>query len=115
MLVLGSLLFTSGCSSAPRIDGRSDVAFDESHSRLLASLEPGDRLRLLLAEAIVLTPRGCLTKEPIPGASSLNDVLGGQVVVRSCRRELHGLSFNDVMELAYPNGEPTSQPGEPPN
>ena len=114
-LLVVSLLCASGCSSVPRIDGRSDSAFDESHARLLASLEPGDRMRLLLAEAIILSPRDCLTKEPIPGNSELSDVLGGQIVLRSCRLELDGLSFKDIMELAYPGGASGNQPGEPPN
>lgn len=114
-IFLASLLCASGCSSIPRVDGRSDAAFDESHARLLASLEPGDRMRLLLAEAKVLAPHGCLTKEPIPGNRTLNDVLGGQVVLRSCRRQLHGLSFRDIMALAYPDGVVTDQPGEPPD
>ena len=114
-LLVASLLCASGCSSVPRIDGRSDSAFDESHARLLASLEAEDRMRLLLAEAIILSPRDCLTKEPIPGNSTLNDVLGGQIVLRSCRLELDGLSFKDIMELAYPGGASSNQPGEPPN
>ena len=114
-VLVASLLFATGCSSVPRIDGRSDSAFDESHARLLASLEREDRMRLLLAEAIILSPRDCLTKEPIPGNSTLTDVLGGQIVLRSCRLELDGLSFKDIMELAYPDGASSNHHAEPPN
>lgn len=108
-----SLLCASACSSVPRIDGRSDAAFDQSHARLVESLSPEDRLRLILAEGVLLAPRGCLTLEPIPDNAALNEVLGGQAVMRSCRRELHGLSFQDIVMRAYPKGASTEQPEQP--
>jgi hypothetical protein len=99
-----------GCASVPRIDGRSDAAFDRSHAKLVESLAPSDRLRLMLAEALLLSPRGCLTVEPIPGDAWMTDALGGQAVLRTCRTELDGLSFDDILALAYPAGPPEGDP-----
>lgn len=73
---------------APRIDGSSDEAFDRSHARLVQSLVPEDRLRLTLAEGIVLAPLGCLTDSAL----------------RSCRVALDGMGFQDIMARAYPAG-----------
>jgi hypothetical protein len=105
---LALVLAISACSSARKIDGGSEAAFDLSHARLVESLSPEDRLRLTLAEAIVLAPVGCLTSEPIPGQPFLTDSLGGQAVIRSCRKELHGMTFKDIMSRAYPQGGPGS-------
>jgi hypothetical protein len=106
-LVLGatvSLTLLAGCSSVPRIDGSSDGSFERSHTKLMQSLTPSDQLRLLLAEGLIMEPRGCLTTEPVPGNPLLTDALGGQAVLRTCRKELDGLSFDDIMLLAYPEG-----------
>jgi hypothetical protein len=96
------LLGISACSSAPRIDGSSDAAFDRSHARLVDSISPQDRMRLSLAEAIVLTPLGCATLKPIPGQPFPTKIFGGQANITSCRKELNGLSFKDIMSRAYP-------------
>jgi hypothetical protein len=96
------LLSLSACSSAPTIDGSSDAAFDRSHARLVESISPQDRMRLSLAEAIVLAPLGCVTSKPIPGQPFLTETLGGQANITSCRKELNGLSFKDIMSRAYP-------------
>ena len=101
---LASLSVVS-CSSVPRIDGSSQAAFARSHAALVASLSPGDQMRFSLAELIVLSPKNCLTRKPITGQPFLNKVLGGQADLRSCRKELNGLTFNDIMHQAYPQGE----------
>lgn len=106
VFALASALAASACSSVPKIDGSSDAAFDSSHARLVESLAPEDRPRLALAEGIILAPLGCLTSEPIPGQQFLTDTFGGQSVLRSCRKELDGLTFGDVMSRAYPAGVP---------
>jgi hypothetical protein len=96
------LLSISACNSVPTIDGSSDAAFDRSHARLVESISPQDRMRLGLAEAIVLTPLGCATSKPVPGQPFLTKTLGGQTNITSCRKELNGLSFKDIMSRAYP-------------
>ena len=96
------LLGISACNSVPRIDGSSDAAFDRSHAQLVESISPQDRMRLSLAEAIVLTPLGCATLKPIPGQPFLTKILGSQSNITSCRKELNGLSFKDIMSRAYP-------------
>jgi hypothetical protein len=103
---MASALAASACTSVPKIDGSSDVAFDSSHARLVESLTPEERLRLILAEGIVLAPLGCLTLEPIPDQQTLTDTLGGQSVLRSCRHELDGMTFESIMSRAYPAGVP---------
>ena len=105
ILMLSCILVVSGCASIPRIDGTSDDAFDRSHAKLIESLAPGDRLRLSLAEATVLSPRHCASMKPITGSPLLTKVLGGQSDIKGCRRELNGLSFQDIISLAYPHGD----------
>jgi hypothetical protein len=98
LLVLG----ISACSSVPKIDGSSDAAFDRSHVRLVDSISPQDRMRLSLAELIVLAPLGCLSPKPIARQPFLTKSLGGQASLRSCRKELDGQTFKDIMSRAYP-------------
>ena len=92
----------SACNSAPTIDGSSDAAFDRSHARLVESISPQDRIRLSLAELIILAPLGCLSRKPIPRQPFLTKSLGGQARLRSCRKELDGQTFKDIMSRAYP-------------
>ena len=106
-VTLGSLTIAS-CNSVPKIDGRSHESFERSHAAVIASLSPEDRLRLTLAELIILPPKGCLKLKPAPGQSFLNDFFGGQADLSSCRKELHGLTFKDIMSQAYPTGEPAA-------
>ena len=113
--VMTSLALLAGCSSVARIDGSSDASFEQSHAKLMKSLAPEDQLRLLLAEMLIMEPRGCMTSEPIPGQALLTSVLGGQAVIRTCRKELHGMSFEDIMSLAYPSGSPAAQAQPRPN
>jgi hypothetical protein len=94
------------CGSSPRIDGSSYAAFQRSHAAVISALSPQDRMRFTLAELIVLSPKGCLATKPIPNQPVLNKVLGGQADLSACRKELHGLTFRDVMKQAYPHGEP---------
>lgn len=63
-------------------------------------------MRFTLAEAIVLSPKGCLTTKPVPDQPFLTNAFGGQADLSTCRKELHGLTFKDIMSLAYPHGEP---------
>ena len=102
---LASLAITS-CTSLPKIDGSSQAAFERSHAAVIASLSQEDRMRLTLAELIVLSPKSCLTTKPLAGQPFLNDAFGGQADLSSCRKELHGLTFKDIMSQAYPQGEP---------
>ena len=105
LIALASMAIVS-CGSAPRIDGSSQSAFERSHAAVIAALSPEDRLRLSLAELIVLSPKGCLTTKALPDQPFLNETLGGQVDLSPCRKELHGLTFKDIIGLAYPQGEP---------
>jgi hypothetical protein len=100
-IVLLLLLGISACKSVPTIDGSSDAAFNRSHARLVQSISPQDRMRLVLAEAIVLTPLGCVTSKPFPGQPFLAKTLDGQANIASCRKELNGLTFKDIMSRAY--------------
>jgi hypothetical protein len=100
---LSSLAITS-CASAPRIDGSSQAAFERTHAALVASLPPEDRLRLTLAEAVFLSRKGCISTKPISDPF-LNKLLGGQVDLGACRKELNGLTFKDIINQAYPRVE----------
>jgi hypothetical protein len=106
IVALASLAVAS-CSSVPEIDGSSPSAFERSHSALVVSLSPEDQMRLSLAELIVLSPKGCLTHKPLPGRPILDDTFGGQADLSPCRKELHGLTFNDIMHQAYPQKRPS--------
>ena len=98
LLAIGSV-----SADAPRIVGRSDEAFDQSYALLNQALAPEDRLRLRLAVMVQLGPLGCLTTEPIPGDPLMTLVLGGQAVIRTCRHELNGMTFEDIIAHAYPD------------
>src|SRR4249919_2850036 len=87
----------ASCSSTPRIDGSSLAAFERSHAAVVASLSPKDRVRFTLAELIILVPKGCLTTKPLSDQPFFNAILGGQTDLSSCRKELHGLTFKDIM------------------
>jgi hypothetical protein len=96
LLALFSLA-TSSCTSVPRIDGSSALAFQRSHAAVVASLSREDQMRLALAQLIILSGRDCLTTKPIAGQPFLSEALGGQADLSSCRKELHGLTFRDIM------------------
>ena len=100
-------LAVASCDSTPRIDGSSKAAFERSHAAVVAELSPEDQLRLSLAELIVLSPKGCLTTKPHVDQPFLSETLGGQADLSPCRKELHGLTFKDIMSLAYPQGKLT--------
>ena len=84
------------------------ASFERSHAALVASLAPGDQLRLQLAELVFLSPKGCLGTKALPEQPFLSSIAGGQVDISPCRAELHGLTFHDIMLRAYPEGEPDS-------
>jgi hypothetical protein len=92
----------ASCSSANRIDGSSERAFVRSHATLMAELPPEDRMRLSLAELIVLAPKGCLVEADLSDRESLMKALKRSNDLSSCRKELDGLTFKDIMNLAYP-------------
>jgi hypothetical protein len=70
--------------------------------KLVESLSPENRLKLVLAELAYLVPRNCLTKKPEDEQSEVAKILGGESDIASCRVELHGLSFEDIIARAYP-------------
>jgi hypothetical protein len=77
LVTLASLTIAS-CSSAPRIDGSSEPAFQRSYATVVAALSSEDRLRLSLAELIVLSPKGCLTRKPPAGEPSFMGLLAAR-------------------------------------
>jgi hypothetical protein len=99
-----SSLAISSCASAPRIDGSSQAAFERTHAAVIASLSPEDRLRLSVAEAVFLSRKGCISTKPIPDPF-LNKFFSGQADLSTCRKELNGLTFKDIMSRAYPQVE----------
>ncbi|WP_167522052.1 hypothetical protein [Xanthomonas sontii] len=106
-LIAMTAMASAFCSSTPRIDGMSPAAFEHSHAAVVEALSPEDRVRLSLAELIVLSRQRCLTLKSSASPALINKILGGQADLESCRKELNGLSFKDIMTLAYPDGEPT--------
>jgi hypothetical protein len=95
-------------AAAPRIDGSSQASFECSYAAVVASLLPQDQMRLSLAQLILLSPKGCLTTRPFAGQAFMDQTSGGQADLSSCRKELHGLTFKDIMSLAYPHGQPAA-------
>lgn len=96
-----SSLAINSCATAPRIDGSSQAAFERTHAAVVTSLSPEDRLRFTLAEAVFLSHKRCISAKPISDPF-LNKFFGGQADLSTCRKELHGLTFKDIMNLAYP-------------
>ena len=117
--VLGSIALSiaiPACNSVPKIDGSSDAAFEKSHAGLVQSLSAENRLRLSLAEAIILSPENCLKIKQSPDMPMLNEAFEGQADLRSCRNQLNGLTFEDIMARAYPKGKTSGKPNRvPPN
>ncbi|WP_371184322.1 hypothetical protein [Xanthomonas sacchari] len=111
-LIAMTAMAIASCSSTPRIDGRSRATFERSHATVVAALSPEDRMRFSLAELIVLSRQGCLTSKSPASKPLINEILGGQADLASCRKELNGLSFKDIMTLAYPDGGPTGGDSE---
>lgn len=96
------VLIASACAAtAPKIDGSSEAAFNESHQKLIDSLSPADRMRLTLAEVVYLSKFECSReKEPIPGQPALTSVSGGGIMlVVACRKELDGKGFSEIIRL----------------
>ena len=101
-LVLAACTVLSvGCVSTPRIDGRSEQAFETSYARLVESLSPEEWLQLALAQLIVLAPAGCIS-----AADSDNFITQAtgtpEADIRPCREQLHQMSYKDIMDRAYP-------------
>ena len=101
MASLSMLLAAGGCASAPRIDGTSAQAFDSSYAKLLDSLTPEERLKLALAQLVVLAPTGCLASSA--SESSITLATGvPEADIRPCREQLHGMTYQDIVDKAYP-------------
>ena len=101
MMASLSMLLVTGCASAPRIDGTSAQAFDSSYAKLLDSLTPEERLKLALAQLVVLVPTGCVASST--SESSIALAAGApEADIRPCRQQLHGMTYQDIMGKAYP-------------
>jgi hypothetical protein len=98
VVVFGASLLLYACSTAPRIDGRSDAAFHASHARLVASLSPEERQNLWLAEDAFALDRSCLDVDPIEGQPWIIRVLTGQIDFVSCHKELHGMTYRALVK-----------------
>ena len=90
------------CASAPRIDGRSAEAFDQTYRRLVDSLSQEERLQLSLAQVVLLEPTGCLGElEASTDApwviTHLRSLGARERDVRPCRSALHGMSYRDIL------------------
>ena len=112
--VLGLMLLVPPALAAEppsAIDGTTESSFRLSHARVVGQLSSDDRYRLALAELVMLSKYHCLQPKPSPNDDFVVRVLGGQVDLASCRRELHGMTFADVMTRAYP-GEEQVPPGQ---
>ena len=99
-----SVVLTACAGSRVLIDGSSDDRFARSHAELVASLSREQQMQLLLAEVVLLEPKGCLATHPADRNSFMERQLGGPVDIGPCRRELHGLGFQEIMKRAYPAG-----------
>ena len=100
LLALPISLLSACHSNEMRIDGSSDEAFETTHNRLMESLTYEQKLRFTDAEIAYLRQFPCIqTKEPIKDSAFLNEFFGGQFSAKSCRRELDGKSYKDIMKL----------------
>lgn len=109
-LILSALPALAGEPPAA-IDGTTESTFRQSHARIVEQLSMEDRYQFALAELVMLSNYHCLQPKPSPSSDFVARVLGGQADLASCRRELHGLTFADVMARAYPD-DTQRPPGE---
>ena len=117
LAVIPSLLAVVSACAGPRalIDGTSAESFARSHAGLVASLSPTEHMQLLLAEVVLLESKDCLTEHPANPNSLVERQLGGPVDISPCRKELHGIGFQEIMKRAYPSGGARGSDSLPPN
>ena len=95
------ILGLAGCQTVPRVDGRSTQSFKTSYAALSNALTPADRLKLTLAELIMLARTGCLEPMKPEDLVSFTPELS-KFDLEPCRKQMHGMSYSDIMKRAYP-------------
>ena len=101
VLMCLSMLLVMSCASVPRIDGTSAQAFDRSYEALVDSLTPEERLQLTWAQLVFLVPTGCVGSKK--SESFITAATGvPEADIRPCREQLHGMTYKDILDKAYP-------------
>jgi len=101
LAITAMILGLAGCHTVPRVDGRSAQSFKTSYAALSSSLTAEDRLKLTLAELIMLAPTGCLKSMKPEDLVSFAPELS-KFDLEPCRKQMHGMSYSDIMNRAYP-------------
>src|SRR5947209_8084782 len=94
VVVLLAATLSACANSKVRIDGTSSESFAESHSKLMRSLSPSDRVRLSLAEAII---RAAATPKPVEQPPTVPPAM---VPLEAVRSELNGKSFDEILQFS---------------
>ena len=105
------VLWLCGCAATspggktdPRIDGSSEASFDRSYDQVIRPLSPGERRQFALALFAVLLPDQCLGSDALLELTFLPVSADRTPHLRSCRTELDGKSYRDIIDAANIKG-----------
>ncbi|WP_267095856.1 hypothetical protein [Xanthomonas sacchari] len=86
---------------AARINGGSSDRFELSHAELVASLASEQQLKLSLAEIVFPESKRCLSGRAAHADSFVEQQLGWQLELTSCRKKLHSLGCQEITVRSY--------------
>lgn len=101
-LTLACATISVFASEVPRIDSSSDGAFDKSFAKVVNSLHGYERRQFALGLFGVLLPRKCLSTEATLHLTFDPVAPGDGTLLRSCREQLQGKSYEDVIKEGEP-------------
>jgi len=96
----GCAATSTGAKADPRIDGTTEISFDSSYAQVIRPLSQGERREFALALLAVLLPDKCLGPEPIVGLTFFPVSTDRAADLRSCRTQLNGKSYADIIGAA---------------
>lgn len=104
----GCAATSTAAKDAPRIDGTSDASFDSSYAQVIRPLSPQERRQFALALFSVLLPDQCLSPPALLGLTFLPASTERGADLRSCRTQLSGKSYSDIIDAANEKGHAAS-------
>jgi len=91
---------SSSRAPVPRIDGTSEASFDHSYVQLVQPLSQDQRRRLALALLSALLQENCLSTDEVLALTFLPASADREAQLRSCRAQLNGKSYQDLVDAA---------------
>jgi hypothetical protein len=104
LCLCGCAATSPGGTTDARIDGTSETSFDRSYDQVIRPLSPGERRQFALALFSVLLPDKCLGSDAVLELTFLPVSADRTAHLRSCRTQLDGKSYRDIINAANKNG-----------